>query len=118
MSEFWRGLLTSGAFLPNSSVGLSEVEIEDSQLYLTCNRLTSVCFLKGLAFVASSFLDEKSFLHVAAHVNWRHLMSGSDEEPYSTIFASLKHPIRRRILRMLSKQPMTFARAMGDYSFS
>jgi DNA-binding transcriptional ArsR family regulator/uncharacterized coiled-coil protein SlyX len=35
-------------------------------------------------------------------------MSTSDEEPYSTIFASLKHPIRRRILRMLSKQPMSF----------
>ena len=35
-------------------------------------------------------------------------MSINDEEPYSTIFASLKHPIRRRILRMLSKQPMSF----------
>jgi len=36
-------------------------------------------------------------------------MSNNDEEPYSTIFASLKHPIRRRILRMLSKQPMSFS---------
>jgi len=36
-------------------------------------------------------------------------MSTSDEEPYSTIFASLKHPIRRRILRMLSKQTMSFS---------
>jgi DNA-binding transcriptional ArsR family regulator/cell division protein FtsB len=36
-------------------------------------------------------------------------MSDSDEEPYSTIFASLKHPIRRRILRMLSKKPMSFS---------
>ncbi|MGD0978821.1 MAG: winged helix-turn-helix domain-containing protein [Candidatus Bathyarchaeia archaeon] len=36
-------------------------------------------------------------------------MSVSDEEPYQTIFASLKHPIRRRILRMLSKNPMTFS---------
>jgi hypothetical protein len=36
-------------------------------------------------------------------------MSTGDEEPYSTIFASLKHPIRRRILRMLSKQPMSFS---------
>jgi DNA-binding transcriptional ArsR family regulator len=35
-------------------------------------------------------------------------MSTVDEEPYSTIFASLKHPIRRRILRMLSKEPMSF----------
>ena len=36
-------------------------------------------------------------------------MSTGDEEPYSTIFASLKHPIRRRILRMLSKKPMSFS---------
>jgi DNA-binding transcriptional ArsR family regulator len=36
-------------------------------------------------------------------------MSTNDEEPYSTIFASLKHPIRRKILRMLSKQPMSFS---------
>jgi DNA-binding transcriptional ArsR family regulator/flagellar basal body-associated protein FliL len=36
-------------------------------------------------------------------------VSVSDEEPYSTIFASLKHPIRRRILRMLSKKPMSFS---------
>jgi DNA-binding transcriptional ArsR family regulator/cell division protein FtsB len=35
-------------------------------------------------------------------------MSKNDEDPYSTIFASLKHPIRRRILRMLSKQSMSF----------
>ena len=36
-------------------------------------------------------------------------MSVSDEEPYSTIFSSLKHPIRRRILRMLSERPMSFS---------
>jgi DNA-binding transcriptional ArsR family regulator/cell division protein FtsB len=36
-------------------------------------------------------------------------MSTDNEEPYSTIFTALKHPIRRRILRMLSKQPMTFS---------
>lgn len=36
-------------------------------------------------------------------------MSVNDEEPYSTIFASLKHPIRRRILRMLSEKPMSFS---------
>ena len=40
-------------------------------------------------------------------------MSVSDEEPYSTIFASLKHPIRRRILRMLSKKPMSFSEILG-----
>jgi uncharacterized coiled-coil protein SlyX len=36
-------------------------------------------------------------------------MATDNEEPYSTIFNSLKHPIRRRILRMLSKQPMSFS---------
>jgi hypothetical protein len=36
-------------------------------------------------------------------------MSIDNEEPYSTIFASLKHPIRRRILRMLSEKSMSFS---------
>lgn len=36
-------------------------------------------------------------------------VSDSNEEPYATIFASLKHPIRRKILRMLSKNPMSFS---------
>lgn len=36
-------------------------------------------------------------------------MSVSDEEPYSTIFASLNHPVRRKILRMLSQKPMSFS---------
>ncbi|MFX0108880.1 MAG: helix-turn-helix domain-containing protein, partial [Candidatus Hodarchaeota archaeon] len=38
-------------------------------------------------------------------------MSGTDfeEETYSTIFSSLKHPIRRRILRMLDGNPSTFS---------
>ena len=32
-----------------------------------------------------------------------------EEETYSLIFTSLKHPIRRRILRMLADTPMTFS---------
>jgi DNA-binding transcriptional ArsR family regulator len=36
-------------------------------------------------------------------------MSDSEEEPYSTIFGSLKHPIRRKILRMLSEKPRSFS---------
>jgi hypothetical protein len=36
-------------------------------------------------------------------------MAGSHEdEIYSTMFASLKHPVRRKILRMLGNKPMTF----------
>ncbi len=33
----------------------------------------------------------------------------SEEETYSIMFTSLKHPARRKILRMLSKKPMTFS---------
>jgi len=36
-------------------------------------------------------------------------MSGFEEETYSTIFTSLKHPVRRRILRMLSEKPRNFS---------
>ena len=36
-------------------------------------------------------------------------MSDPEEEPYSIIFASLKHPVRRKILRMLSEKSMTFS---------
>jgi hypothetical protein len=36
------------------------------------------------------------------------IMSAPEEEPYSAIFASLKHPVRRKILRMLSEKPRSF----------
>jgi DNA-binding transcriptional ArsR family regulator len=36
-------------------------------------------------------------------------VSAPEEEPYSTMFGSLKHPIRRKILRMLSEKPRTFS---------
>lgn len=36
-------------------------------------------------------------------------MSNSEEDTYSTIFTSLRHPIRRRILRMLSESPRSFS---------
>jgi len=36
-------------------------------------------------------------------------MSQADEEVYSTIFNALRHGVRRRILRMLSKEGMTFS---------
>ena len=35
-------------------------------------------------------------------------MESSEEEIYSTMFSSLKHPVRRKILRMLANKPMTF----------
>jgi len=36
-------------------------------------------------------------------------MSGSEEDTYSVIFTSLKHPIRRGILRSLSDNPQSFS---------
>lgn len=36
-------------------------------------------------------------------------MSNSDEVTYSVISISLKHPIRREILRMLADKPMSFS---------
>ena len=36
-------------------------------------------------------------------------VSAPEEEPYSTMFKSLKHPIRRKILRMLVEKPRSFS---------
>jgi DNA-binding transcriptional ArsR family regulator len=39
-------------------------------------------------------------------------MSGSLEETYSIMFSSLKHPARRKILKMLSERSMTFSQML------
>ena len=39
-------------------------------------------------------------------------MSGSAEEKYSTMFSSLKHPARRKILKMLSENSMSFSQML------
>jgi DNA-binding transcriptional ArsR family regulator len=39
-------------------------------------------------------------------------MSGSTEETYSAMFSSLRHPARRKILRMLSEREMTFSQML------
>jgi DNA-binding transcriptional ArsR family regulator len=39
-------------------------------------------------------------------------MSDSEEEIYSIMFSSLKHPARRKILRMLAKKQMTFSQML------
>ena len=41
-----------------------------------------------------------------------------DEDTYSTIFAALKHPIRRRILRMLSEKPLSFTEILNALSIN
>ncbi len=39
-------------------------------------------------------------------------MASSDEEIYSTMFSSLKHPVRRKILRMLAEKQMSFSQML------
>jgi len=41
-------------------------------------------------------------------------MSGSEEETYSLMFSSLRHPARRKILRMLSDRTMTFSQMLEE----
>jgi len=41
-------------------------------------------------------------------------MSGSTEETYSAMFSSLRHPARRKILRMLSEREMTFSQMLDE----
>src|SRR3990172_8788487 len=45
-------------------------------------------------------------------------MSDSEETIYSTMFSSLKHPARRKILRMLSENPMTFSQLLDSLEVS
>jgi len=45
-------------------------------------------------------------------------MSGFEEETYSTIFTSLKHPVRRKILRMLSEKPRNFSEILEALGIS
>jgi len=42
-------------------------------------------------------------------------MSNLEEDTYSIIFSSLKHPIRRNILRMLSAGPRSFSEMQGAF---
>ena len=39
---------------------------------------------------------------------------GMEEDTYSSIFQALKHPIRRRILRMLNDNPMTYTEVLNE----
>lgn len=45
-------------------------------------------------------------------------MSGPEEETYSIMFTSLKHPARRKILRMLSDNPKTFSQILEELGIS
>jgi len=43
------------------------------------------------------------------------MMSNPEEETYSIVFRSLKHPLRRKILRMLSEGPRSFSEMQEDF---
>jgi DNA-binding transcriptional ArsR family regulator len=45
-------------------------------------------------------------------------MPDSNEEIYSIMFSSLKHPARRKILRMLSERSMTFSQLLEELGVS
>jgi len=45
-------------------------------------------------------------------------MSDSEETIYSTMFSSLKHPARRKILRMLSEKSMSFSQLLDTLEIS
>jgi DNA-binding transcriptional ArsR family regulator len=45
-------------------------------------------------------------------------VSAPEEEPYSTMFGSLRHPIRRKILRMLSEKPRSFSEMLETSGIS
>lgn len=45
-------------------------------------------------------------------------MSDFEQEPYSTIFSSLKHPVRRKILRMLSEKHRSFSEMLEALGIS
>lgn len=49
---------------------------------------------------------------------WYRTMSGFEDETYSTIFTSLKHPARRKILRMLSENPRNFSEMLEALGIS
>ena len=45
-------------------------------------------------------------------------MAASEEEIYSIMFTSLKHPVRRKILRMLNDKPLTFMEMVDKLGIS
>jgi len=45
-------------------------------------------------------------------------MSGLEEETYSTMFTSLRHPARRKILRMLAEKPRNFSEILEELGIS
>ena len=45
-------------------------------------------------------------------------MPNPEEETYSIIFTTLKHPARRKILRILAEKPKNFSRILDELGIS
>lgn len=61
--------------------------------------------------------SEKCFYHVSdKSIKTSLLEHNGDEETYSLIFKSLRHPIRRRILRLLTNEQLTFSEILKSLS--
>jgi DNA-binding transcriptional ArsR family regulator len=68
---------------------------------------------KNVRFLRTAHDENKKFLRASTHYPSRvRGMPDSEEEIYSTMFSSLKHPARRKILRMLSEGSMTFSQLL------
>lgn len=61
-----------------------------------------------LPVVLESFLFNKAFPVSSEKNGSGPLTVASEEDTYSTVFSVLKHPVRRRIVRMLSAKPCTY----------
>ena len=67
--------------------------------------------------MGQGFLTKRVFFTILINTA-REKVSDPEEEPYSIIFASLKHPVRRKILRMLSEKSMSFSEMLDTLKVS
>jgi DNA-binding transcriptional ArsR family regulator len=78
------------------------------QLFLTEHQLTADFFEDIEHSLCQIFLI-KTFFRMFDRLYLGKSVSAPEEEPYSIMFGSLKHPIRRKILRMLMEKPRSFS---------
>jgi len=75
--------------------------------------------LKLQSELGQVFLIKKVFSKLYSSIPLgRQNMADFEEETYSTIFTSLKHPVRRRILRMLAQTPRNFSEMLEALGIS
>jgi DNA-binding transcriptional ArsR family regulator len=82
--------------------------------------LLNISFLnRNNPFRKNHGLKTKSLLTILKYIGIRcRDVSDSEEETYSTMFTSLKHPARRKILRMLGEKPKSFSMILEELGIS